>query len=216
MDDTWVDDAAEFFAELEEHNETSWWVARRGRYEQARARFIELVESLDRWGAWRVYRPNNDVRFGRVAPYKTFLGAVAERPDGVGAFVQVSARRLLVGTGMPQPAPDQLAALREAIADAVAGPQLEAAIADTVAAGASVHGGRHAPLVRMPRGFPATHARAELLRRKGIEVDVRPTLVAEVAAALDVGAPIHRWLAEHVGPSALTPEERFAPKRRSR
>jgi hypothetical protein len=77
-----------------------------------------------------------------------------------------------------------------------------------------VHGGRYEPLKRVPRGFPADHPRADLLRWKGIEVNVRPRAATEVGAALEVGDPVHRWLADHVGPSWLSAEERFAPKRR--
>lgn len=216
MRDDWVDEAAMFFTELEVSNDRSWWSLHRGRYDAAKERFLVLLDGLEGWGTWRVYRPNNDVRFGNSAPYKTFLGAVAERPDGVGAFVQVSAKGLLVGSGVPQPAPDQLEAMRAGIAGAASGPALEEAITEVRATGAKVHGGRYEPLKRMPRGYPADHPRGELLRWKGIEVDLRPELVADVAPALEVGAPLHRWIASNVGPSALTPEERFAPKRRAR
>jgi uncharacterized protein (DUF2461 family) len=215
MAEGWLEDAASFFTELEQHNERDWWQANRGRYDAVRAPFTAMIDDLDGWGAWRVYRPHNDTRFGNANPYKTFLGAVAERPDGVGAFVQVSARRLLVGTGLPMPARDQLDALRRAIADDEAGPALSAAIEATTATGATVHGGRYPPLTRVPRGFPADQPRGDLLRWKGIEVDVRPRRVAEVDEALARGAAVHRWLADHVGPSALTAEQRFAPRRRS-
>jgi uncharacterized protein (DUF2461 family) len=210
----WVRTAASFFHELAAANDRGWWQANRARYDEARSRFVEVLDGLDGWGPWRIYRPNNDVRFGNRPPYKTFLGAVAERVDGVGAFVQVSERGLLVGTGIPMPAPDQLAALRSAIADDGSGPALEGAIAAVGATGGRVHGGRHEPLKRTPRGIEPDHPRAELLRWKGIEVDVRPTTAAAVPDALELGDPIHRWLARHVGPSSLTPEERFAPKRR--
>jgi uncharacterized protein (DUF2461 family) len=214
MTEPWVRDAAAFFRELGADNDRTWWQAHRERYDDARARFVALLDALDGWGPWRVYRPNNDARFGNRAPYKTFLGAVAERSDGVGAFVQVSALGLLVGTGVPMPAPDQLAALRAAIAEDDAGPALEAAIAAVRAAGATVHGGRYEPLKRVPRGYPADHPRAELLRWKGLEVNVRPPTASGVPDALRAGDPVHAWLGRHVGPSALTPEERFAPKRR--
>lgn len=214
MAEGWIRDARAFFAELEGHNERGWWQEQRPRYDAARTRFVALLDGLDGWGPWRVYRPNNDTRFQQRAPYKAFLGAVAERSDGVGAFVQVSAHGLLVGTGVPMPAPDQLAALRAAIADGAAGPALEDAIAETEAAGAVVHGGRYEPLKRVPRGFVVDHPRADRLRWKGIEVNVRPGAAAGVPAALQAGDPVHVWLAQHVGPSSLTAEERFAPKRR--
>jgi Conserved hypothetical protein (DUF2461) len=145
--------------------------------------------------------------------YKTFIGAVAEREDGVGAFVQMSGKGLLVGTGLPMPAPDQLTKLRSAID----------AAAKVTASKAHVHGGRWDPLKRVPKGFPTDHPREELLRWKGIEVNHRPKTPAwldtadaptNVKALITLGKPIHDWLAKNVGPSAMTPEERFAPKKR--
>src|SRR3712207_2399666 len=105
--------AVNFFAQLEADNSRERWNATRDGYDDLlRPAFGELLDGLG--GTWRAYRAQNDVRFARV-PYKTFLGAVTERPDGVGAFVQIGARGLLVGTGVPQPAPDQLARLRAAV-----------------------------------------------------------------------------------------------------
>jgi uncharacterized protein (DUF2461 family) len=171
-----------------------------------------------------VYRPHNGTRFGNTEPYKTFAGAVAERPVGVGAFVQVSARGILVGTGIPMPARDQLPKLRRAIAETGTGLTFELAVAKTQASGAKVFGGRYDPLVRVLPGFPKDHPRGQYLRWKGVEASQRherPTWRTSVAGATEIerlitaADPLHRWLARHVGPSSLTPEERFAPKSRT-
>jgi hypothetical protein len=179
---------------------------------------------VDEWGPWRVYRAHNDRRFrSDTPPYKTFLGAVAERSDGVGAFLRVDAKGVLVGSGVPMPAPDQLERLRGAIADDRSGPELESAIAAARAGGATVHGGRWPALKRVPRGFPADSPRAELLRWKGVEADVRiadpcwravTDAVHEVRRWLSGPDELHVWLGRHVGPSAMSAEERFAPRRR--
>jgi uncharacterized protein (TIGR02453 family) len=218
--------AVAFFAALEQHNNRDWWAANRTTYDtQIRPTFETLIGGVESFDSWRVYRPNNSVRFQKDAdPYKTFIGAVAERPDGVGAFIQINSGGLRVGTGNPMPAPDQLIRLRAAIASPT-GEGLVTAIAQVEAAGARVFHGRWDPLKRVPTGFDAAHPRADLLHWKGIEVDHRvgqPTWLDIASAAREIsrlialGEPIHAWLGEHVGPSDLTPEERFAPKPRKR
>lgn len=217
-------DAMAFFAALEGDNTKEFFERERDRYAAARTTFVELCDSLDGWGPWRVYRAHNDRRFRPDAdPYKTFLGAVSERADGVGAFVRVDASGVLVGTGIPMPAADQLERLRGAVADDRSGSALEAAIAAVRGRGLTVHGGRWEPLRRVPRGFPADSPRADLLRWRGVEANARVRAphwrtVAEAAAAVDRhladGAELEAWLGAHVGPSAMTAEERFAPRRR--
>jgi len=217
--------AATFFARLENDNSREFWQANRSLYDQdIRPQFELIVNQIDGFTGWRVYRPHNDTRFqAEKVPYKTFIGAVAERPDGVGAFVQFSKRGLLVGTGLPMPASDQLTMLRSAIASDESGPQFLDAIAAVRAADATVHGGRWAPLKQVPKPFPRDHPRAEYLRWKGVEINTRLEQVTgqdatEAATGITLliqrGEPLHTWLAAHVGPSAMTTEERFAPRRK--
>lgn len=187
----WTDTATDFFANLGQRNDRDWWQANRATYDMViKSRFEELISGISGFDTWRVYRPHNDSRFQRgKGPYKTFIGAVSERPDGVGVFVQINAQGLLVGTGIPMPAPDQLQRMRSALAEPEAGDAFEVAIGHVRASGGRVFGGRWEPLRRVPRGHPIDH------------------LIA-------CGDPLHVWLAHHVGPSALTAEERFAPKPR--
>lgn len=221
-------DAISFFAALEQDNTPEFWARERHVYDSSiRPTFLAMLGSVDERLAnatgWRVYRPRNDTRFTSGAnPYKTFIGAVTERTDGVGAFVQVSALGVLVATGIPMPATDQLSALRAAIADERSGAAFLDAVAAAVQDGCTVHGGRWEPLKRTLRGYPADHPRAEHLRWKGVEVNHRVRRPAwssvdeaagTVAGMLTRPALLHAWLAAHVGPSALTPEERFAPRR---
>lgn len=225
MTDRLLDPAITFFRDLEADNTTHFWERRRADYEAIRAGFVAVCDRLDDLGPWRVYRPHNDRRFQPDrAPYKTFLGAVTEGSDGVGIFLQVGRRGVLVGTGMPMPARDQLPRLRDAIADERTGPALVEAIRRATARGVDVHGGRWPPLARTPRGYPTGTARDELLRWKGVEANVRVErpawrTVDEAATALRelVGRPIelNEWLGRCVGPSEMTPEERFAPRRRA-
>jgi len=183
--------------------------------------FTAVCAALTAFTEWRIYRPHNDLRFRADSPpYKTFIGGVAERPDGVGAFIRVSSLGLLVATGLPLPAPDQLARFRAAVADAVSGPALVAAISAITGGGMMVRPGRAEPLKRVPRGYPADHPRADLLRWKGIEVNhrVRRPAWVDVAAAssgidalLSEPVALHEWLSRYVGASALTAEQRFGP-----
>ncbi len=225
MSMSWVFQAASFFSTLEQHNDRTWWQANRATYDSAiKPAFVEMLEAISDFGPWRVYRPNNDTRFSSgKGPYKTFIGAVAERDDGVGVFVQVSSRGLLLGTGMPMPAPDQLQRLRSALADPTSGTSFCEAVDQVRLAGSRVFSGRYEPLKRTPREYPADHPQAEFLRWKGVEIGHSPGLPdwlnsVEAASAIDqlaaTGGPLHRWLGRHVGASALTAEERFAPKRR--
>ncbi|WP_181033727.1 DUF2461 family protein [Arthrobacter sp. SX1312] len=224
MDRPIFDEAQSFFARLEADNTREFWARQRRLYDVGiRPVFAAVCAALTVFSDWRIYRPHNDVRFRPDSPpYKTFIGAVAERPDGVGAFLRVSSIGLLVATGLPLPAPDQLAAFRAAVADDVAGPALVAAIGTITARGMMVRPGRAQPLKRVPRGYPADHPRADLLRWKGIEVNhrVRRPVWTDVASAssgidelLREPAALHEWLARYVGASALTAEQRFGPRR---
>ncbi|WP_370250545.1 DUF2461 family protein [Nocardioides sp.] len=237
------DGAIAFYRDLEADNTREFWARERHRYDDGvKPVFAQLVAAVSGgdpgrgvghdvgggagWAglSWRVYRPHNDTRFGNATPFKTFAGAVAERADGVGAFLQVSARGALVGTGLPMPARDQLPRLRAAIAEESAGADFARAVAEVEGAGVRVFHGRYEPLKRVPAGYPTDHPRADVLRWKGIETNqrlARPAwgdveeAAAAVVALLATPEPLHRWLAAHVGPSAMTPEERFAPRRRS-
>lgn len=212
--------AATFFTALEADNTKEHWQASRAVYDAVvRPGFLAVLAAVTDadpalgFEDWRVYRAANDTRFGAAkGPYKTFIGAVAERADGVGAFVRLDGRGLLVGTGIPQPASDQLPRLREALARD-AGADFETAVEAVRATGARVHGGRFEPLKRVPRPYPQDHRHAEFLRWKGVEVTSRGDDENCVVALLRRGDPLHHWLGRHVGRSALSAQERFAPRR---
>lgn len=217
--------AIPFFTQLEADNSRDFWQAHRAVYDQTiRPQFTAIVEAIAGFADWRIYRPHNDTRFQTAkGPYKTFIGAVSERADGVGAFVQISKRGFLIGTGIPMPAADQLPRLRAAIAAADTGAQFVDLVAAVQATGATVHGGRYEPLKQMPKPFPREHPRGEYLRWKGVEVNYRlPEVVwddpleaaAGISTLITQAEPLHHWLAACVGPSAMTAEERFAPKRK--
>ena len=68
----------------------------------------------------------------------------------------------------------------------------------------------HEALKKAPRGYPADHPRASLLRQKGLyawkQWPVEPWLGtaaarAEVVAFLSAAQPLSEWLTRHVGRS---------------
>jgi uncharacterized protein (TIGR02453 family) len=211
--------AIEFFVELETNNNREWWATNRHRYEgDVRAPFEALLTDLgDRYQPWRIYRPHRDTRFAHnKAPYKDFIGAVTQLPAGNGYFVQISAKGLLLGSGYPMMAPDQLTTFRQAVADDTTGTAFVALLQQASVAGLRVTGGRYDPLKRNPKGFPADHVRGEWLRWKGVELPQRvgmPSWLHRSGAAKQLralimnGHEVTGWLDTHVGPSSLTPEE---------
>jgi uncharacterized protein (TIGR02453 family) len=218
-------EAPAFFAELEQDNSKDLFAANRDRYEErVRRPFLDLLAALpgdpERW---RVYRPTRDTRFAKdKTPYKTFIGAIGPGPAAVGRYVMVDARGLLVATGAPMLAPDQLDRYRAAV-DGDAGSQLAAIVDELRQDGHHVKPGRHEPLRTAPRGYPRDHRRIELLRWRGVEVSARlgtPAWLETVAAperitaTWDVAADLEAWLDLHVGASDLPPEEIWAKGRR--
>jgi uncharacterized protein (TIGR02453 family) len=212
--------ALRFFEELAENNTRDWWLANKPWYEtDIRAPLEHLLQDLaGEFGEAKVFRPNRDTRFSAdKSPYKTQAAAsVGDGPGNVGLlYVQLSATGLLVAGGSYMPARDQLARLREAIADDRTGAQLDTIIADLRRANARVEA--HDTLKTAPRGYPADHPRIELLRLKGIIAVVEhapePWLHTErardeITTAWRSFAPLNTWLTKNVGPSTLPPDRR--------
>lgn len=130
--------------------------------------------------------------------------------------MQVSAKGLLLGSGYPMMAADQLQKFRAAINDDVTGEVFVRLVEASQTGAVQILGGRYEPLKRNPKGYAVHHPRSELLRWKGVEVSQRigsPKWLSTLRATSKIrglmtnGAPAIGWLDEHVGPSALTSEE---------
>lgn len=202
--------ASAWFERAGADNTREFWGREKQQYaEVVRAPFLELLAAVDPDPtAWRVYRPHNDTRFAADrGPLKTFLGALRVDADGTGRYLQVDARGLLASSGMPFLAPDQLSHWRAALLDE-RGEEFASAVAAAQSAGGTLKSGYPAALHRAPRGVDPDHERIEWLRWKGVEVFGRAEThrgdsddwVRSIWAA---GAPVARWLGEHVGASAL-------------
>jgi uncharacterized protein (TIGR02453 family) len=207
-----------FFAELEANNNKDWWAENKDRYRtQVKIPFEEVLGELGPEFEWRMYRPHRDSRFAAdKAPYKDFIGAVTQVASGNGFFVQISSRGLLVGSGYPMMAPDQLATFRHALNDETSGHLFAQHLQKAEQLGLRITGGRYEPLKRNPKGYPPDHPRGTWLRWKGVEIPQRvgtPAWLSSNQAAekigtlLRAGEDLIAWLDANVGPSSLTPEE---------
>ncbi|MEW6153220.1 MAG: DUF2461 domain-containing protein [Actinomycetota bacterium] len=210
----WPAEALEFFEGLEADNSRAWWVAHRDVYDRAvRGPMDELLAELAAdYGPGKVFRPNRDMRFSAdKSPYKTNIGAMV----GEVAYVQVDVHGLGAGRGMYVMAADQLDRYRRAVDDGTTGPALEAVVGELARAGIEVTG--HGSLKTAPRGYPKDHPRVALLRHKGLIAWKQwppaawlgtKAAKARIVGFIEAAAPLDRWLAEHVGPSTLPPDER--------
>ena len=201
-----------FYEGLEADNSKPYWTDHREIYERdVRAPMLALLAELaDEFGPGSMFRPYRDVRFARdKTPYKTNAAAVAGE-----FYVSLSADGLAAGGGYHRTAPDQLERLRRAVADDVAGAALERVLDRLRAAGYAVSGDR---MTRPPRGYPADHPRAELLRHRSLWASRHwePDDGLHTRAVLDRVrgcwrdlAPLADWLRTHVGPSDRPVERR--------
>jgi uncharacterized protein (TIGR02453 family) len=203
----WPAEALEFYEGLEADNSKAYWTSHKDAYERhVRGPMEALLAELEpEFGAGKMFRPFRDVRFSAdKSPYKTATGATL----AAGGHVQFSANGLACGSGMYMMATDQLARYRRAVADDIAGGQLQAVIAGIEGHGYEVTG--HDQLKSAPRGYPKDHPRIELLRYKGI-ISWKQWPVARwlgTAAAkqrvvdfLHASQPLNDWLTTHVGAS---------------
>jgi uncharacterized protein (TIGR02453 family) len=209
----WPEAALDFYEDLENDNSRSFWTAHKAVYEQAVLRpMAELTEELaEEFGEGKIFRPYRDIRFSAdKTPYKTAIGASL----GSG-YIQLSAKGLAAGNGMYHMAADQLERYREAVANDLAGHELERIVAALTSQGIDVHGTD--VLKKAPRGYPADHPRIGLLRYKGLiawrEWPVEPWLSSpkakdQVRDFLAGTRPLADWLDGHVGESELSDDRR--------
>jgi uncharacterized protein (TIGR02453 family) len=209
-------EAFQFLMDLALNNERSWFQPRKSDYERLlkgplealcvalagefNARDLPLAADPAR-SPFRIYR---DVRFSKdKSPYKTAASAsfpwVGEG-GGVGGYFHLEPGAAFVGGGMWHPAPERLAAWRQAVVEERT--RIHAALDDPKfqATFGSV-GGDH--LQRGPAGFPKDDPDIELLKLKDVtfsmalsDSDVRSAaLPATIADKLAVAVPVLRMLA---------------------
>lgn len=215
--------AFEWFAGLERDNSRDYFNATRERYElEVRGALILMLQELAGTfgGTVRVFRQQKDMRFKPTFPYKTRTYGVLDfdSPVRPRLYADVSARGLYAGTGYMRLAPDQLSRFRAAVVDDRLGAHLTETLITSQGAGLEL---LSESLASVPRGYPRDHPRGELLKSRSLLIGRR--IIGEpgidrnqalngVADTWRSAEPFIHWLDEHVGPSALTPRERW-PRR---
>ena len=206
-----------FYEQLTANNTRDWWHANKAWYEADVREPLEhlLADLADEFGEAKVFRPHRDTRFsGNKEPYKPWAAAVIDRDAGAW-YMQLGADGLRIAGGCYMPARDQLAKLREVIADDHRGAELVALVDALRKAGLDVDS--RDKLKTAPRGYPVDHPRIELLRMKGVIASrahppgpwVQTSAFRErVVDDWRTLAPLNDWLDTHVGPSALEPPTR--------
>ncbi|MDT4997582.1 MAG: hypothetical protein QOD45_1650 [Pseudonocardiales bacterium] len=199
--------ALDFYEDLEADNTKSFWTSHKQVYDQSvRAPMEELAAALaPAFGPGKLFRPYRDVRFAKdKTPYKTHQGVWFGESA---RYLHVSAAGLFVAGGYWETSSAQVDRLRRAVADDVAGPALQRAIAAVAKARLTLGGER---ITRVPTGYPKDHSRAELLRYKSLTASREfgcPAWLstrraqAEVVKAWRAMDPLVDWLDTHVGRS---------------
>jgi uncharacterized protein (TIGR02453 family) len=184
----------EFLRALKRHNRREWFQPRKHIYEEkVRAPMCALVAALNarmmtfapdyvtapEKAVYRIYR---DTRFSHdKTPYKTHIAAIfprrgVARHAGAGMYFQVSADEVEVAGGVYLPPPENLLIMRRHLLEhheeyrrIVADRSVRRLLGEVVGE----------QLARAPKGFPADHPAADLVRYKQWYFDVQ--LEAELA-----------------------------------
>ena len=194
----------EFFEGLAADNSKTFWTAHQTTYLQCVKEPMQalLADVEAEFGPGRLRRAHRDTRFSAdKSPYHLHLSAGV--PTEVGEFyVALKYDCLIAGVGAYELDPAQLVRLRAAIDEERTGADLARRIAAAERAGLVVSG---QALSRVPRGYPADHPRAGLLKRKSLVVAASwpPAAWLGTAKARDrvvatwrAGRPVLEWATE--------------------
>jgi uncharacterized protein (TIGR02453 family) len=168
-----------FFKSLARNNNREWFQPRKELFEaKVKLPMVALVETLNAEFAKHapdyindpkkaVYRIYRDVRFSSdKSPYKTHLAAAFPRRGGdrnssAGFYFHVSAKGVGVAGGVWEPSPEQLLAIRTWLAENYAKFRKASRAPEKLMG--KLHG---EALQRIPKGFPAEHPSADLIKMK--------------------------------------------------
>ena len=206
-----------FLSDLSAHNQKAWFDANKDRFHRAVeqpvqhfvstmcARFIHAFRDIQHLES-KVFRIHRDIRFSKdKTPYKTHIGIRFSEDASKNCaapffYVQLEAERLLFVTGQKEFEGDILDRYRAAVMDARTGRALAALANKMRRSGTALHGEQ---LQKTPRGYPADHDRADLLRFKGLYMESRlpvtqqvhsPAVVQICLDQLARGKPLYDWL----------------------
>jgi uncharacterized protein (TIGR02453 family) len=171
----------EFFKGLEKNNNRDWFQPRKSIYEEkVKAPMIDLVTAVNEAmlkfapdnivdPAKAIYRIYRDTRFSKdKTPYKTHIGAIfprrgMDRHGSGGYYFGVSHKEIEIAGGLYMPSPEQLKLIRGTLAERhreftkLAGAKKVVELVGKL-------GGE--TLSRVPKGYPADHPAADLIRMK--------------------------------------------------
>ncbi|MBC8100061.1 MAG: DUF2461 domain-containing protein [Armatimonadetes bacterium] len=171
----------DFLRDLRSNNTREWFEANRKRYDAAKSAVEALARDLiaqftpieSDLGALApkdcLFRINRDVRFSAdKTPYKTNMGMVIGRGgrkgDGRSYYLHIEPDgNSFIGGGVYAPSPEQLRAIREEIATHPQRLQNILNAPDFVGYYGTLQGDT---LKTMPKGYPADHPSAALLKHK--------------------------------------------------
>lgn len=181
----------DFLEDLNNNNSKEWMDRHRKTYRQLRADFVAWLDGVDARlaaldpeyyptpGRRGINRINNNLLYHPDRPvYKDHFGAGLDKAPGMGDFyVQVGIGDCLLAGGLWRPGPQQLGKIRQAID--YDGEVLQAILQEP--AFQKNFGGLYEDekLSRTPRGYPADHPHADLLKHKSFGA-VRPLELKEV------------------------------------
>ncbi|MBM3502969.1 MAG: DUF2461 domain-containing protein [Alphaproteobacteria bacterium] len=216
--------AQQFVAGLVKNNDRDWFEAQKESYqrnllEPAKSFVMSLGATLQRERPrlraepkvnGSIMRLNRDTRFSKdKRPYKDYFGfwfweGDAKSRECSGFFIALTAKSLVLGSGMHGFTAAQLASYRRVAAGEKAGRELRAAVTAVTNAGATL-GGSH--YKRVPAGISPDHQNADLLKHNGLFAYTETRVPAEwndqravtyCAKGLERVAPIHDWLVAHL------------------
>ncbi|MGE5645500.1 MAG: DUF2461 domain-containing protein [Acidobacteriota bacterium] len=217
-------EALPFFRSLKRNNRREWFQPRKHIYEEkVRGPMVELVTALNEEmmdyapayvgdPARAIYRVYRDTRFSPdKTPYKTHIAAIFprrghEKHAGAGLYFAVSPEEIEVAGGIYMPGPDVLRAVRlhmlenhEEFREILRERQLCSLMGE-------LQGDQ---LTRVPKGFPAGHPAADLIRYKQWLVYVTldpaiattPKLFKEISERFRAMVPMMEFLNAPLAPA---------------
>ncbi len=180
-----------FLKKIKKNNSTPWMHAHKEEYLEAKKEFEFFIQELIfRIGEWDsrlphlepkncIFRLNRDVRFSdNKKPYKENFGgfmAYGGKKGGLpGYYLNVEPQHCFVAGGVWMPEADKLLAVRRYILEH--GDELEKIIKDKKFKKTFGELSTDAALKRVPKGFPADHKHAELLKLKSFTISASLTM----------------------------------------
>jgi len=180
--------ALSFFRQLAKNNKREWFQPRKETFDELiRLPMIELVgqinDDLRKFAvdyvaadpAKVIYRIYRDTRFSKdKTPYKTHIAAHFQhqrlpKNRAGGLYFSVSHTGVEIAGGIYMPGPEELAAVREAIARK---PKMFEKVMTHSALVRKMGPLRGDGLARVPKGYPPDHVAAEWLRKKHFYFDL--------------------------------------------